>query len=134
MDDMRRYFWIGLILCGALMPLSFSAGAQESAQEQDMPRFFESLGDVPLMPGMDELPDSAVIFDKPGGRIIEATGVGEAIAVPAVQIFYENTLPQMGWQPVKPGVFVRQSELLTIRAEAKDDYTMVYFMIRPSGS
>ena len=35
------------------------------------PQFFTVLPDVPIMPQFSELRDSAVIFDKPDGRVAE---------------------------------------------------------------
>jgi hypothetical protein len=34
--------------------------------------FFQSVNDIPLMPGLNEITDQEMVFDKPEGRIAEA--------------------------------------------------------------
>src|SRR5690554_5350063 len=38
------------------------------AYDEPAPQFFTALQDVPLMPGLHEVPEMTVVFDKPEGR------------------------------------------------------------------
>ena len=58
--------------------------------------FIEQVTDLPLMPGLSEVKDAGVIFDKPDGRIVEAYAEGD-VERDAVIGFYRDTLPQLGW-------------------------------------
>ncbi len=97
--------------------------------------FLEAIEDLPLMPGLEELVDRGLAFDKPGGRIVEAYAQGPVTAR-AVQGFYGDTLPQLGWQPLSAESFLREGEQLdvTVLTEAADGQgggTLVRFTLRP---
>lgn len=94
-------------------------------------RFFEALGDVPLMPGLAEAPDESIVFDQPGGRIAESAGVSSSLELSDITGFYGRVLPQMGWVPVAEGVFARGGESLTMRVESKDGLRVVRFSVSP---
>ncbi|MCB9987777.1 MAG: hypothetical protein H6868_00420 [Rhodospirillales bacterium] len=95
------------------------------------PRFFEMLPDVPLMDGLYEIPEGALVFDKPEGRIIESLAVTEAADAEKLASFYDVTLPQLGWVSVGIGQFVRQGEALSYRIVPQDDSLLIYFEVRP---
>src|SRR3546814_12004018 len=65
------------------------------------------------MPGLKELPDSGLVFDKPGGRIVEAFAQGDVTAQ-AVIAFYDGALPQLGWRREAPGASLREGERLQL--------------------
>ena len=95
--------------------------------------FFRSVEDLPLMPGMTESADEAVVFDQPGGRIVEVTGT-VALGTPgsAVTAFYDQTLPQLGWQKEGEAAYVREQERLTIQFGAQTGGPLrVRFAIQP---
>ena len=81
-------------------------------------RFVSGIADLPLMPGLDEVDDSAVVFSKPEGRIIEVSAYG-AVTRDAVRAFYDRTLPQLGWRKLQAMVWQRENELL--RFDMRDD-------------
>ena len=126
---MIRY--LGMAVMFSFLLIAGWTGAAVAQPAAEEPRFFAMLPDIPLMPGMDELDESAVVFDKPEGRIVESAAAGAALPGASVAGFYESTLPQLGWQPARPGVFVRQGEQLLFTVEEKTDYTMIRFMVRP---
>lgn len=104
--------------------LSFSAAAAE---------FSTVIEDLPLMPGMVEKAEAAIVFDKPGGRIVETTA--QSAATPAaVKNFYAAALPPLGWTAV-PGGYIRTGEKLTITPDGTPGGTpggtMVHFKITP---
>lgn len=80
-------------------------------------QFFETLYDVPVMDGLEELPDMALSFDKMGGRISEAGAIAKDLSPQEIMTFYAETLSQMGWRQKSNGVFIRQGEILKIMIE-----------------
>ncbi len=69
--------------------------------------------DLPLMAGMTEAADHAVIFDKPAGRIVETAATGTASAVD-IQKFYSEVLPPLGWKSVSTNTYIRDGERMTL--------------------
>lgn len=101
---------------------------------QNPAAFVTGLEDVPLMPELRDLPDAAVIFDKPSGRLVEAYAEGE-VAPATVLAFYRETLPQLGWTAApargERGVFFRESERLEIHVLEGEPRRTVRFVLSP---
>jgi hypothetical protein len=99
-------------------------------------RFFTSLYDVPVMPGLTEVVELALVFDKPGGRIAEAAAFSKNTDEAAIRRFYTASLSQMGWQAAGEGRYRREGEILEISFEksntSPDNRNMVYFTLRPA--
>ena len=112
---------LGLVL-GLAAP---GAGAQTAAQG-----FLGGVEDLPLMAGLSEVPEARVVFDKPGGRIVEAFAVGKVRAA-EVAAFYGAALPQLGWTRVGAGAFEREGEILAIDVADHDSGVTVRFSISP---
>ena len=98
--------------------------------------FMQTMEDVPLMPGLRELADHAVVFDQPEGRIVEVTAVADNMTAGTgsapITAFYSQTLPQLGWTAEGPGVWVREKERLSLQfSAANGGPAMVRFMIQP---
>lgn len=83
------------------------------AQSRATPSFLSVIDDVPLMPGLTERADAAVVFDKPEGRIVETEATGR-LARAEVLKFYAASLPQLGWSPRAEGRFLRDKEELAL--------------------
>jgi hypothetical protein len=101
------------------------------------PKFVPGLNDLPLMPGLAVKSETPVMFDTPGGRIIEVFAAGK-ISGPRIRRFYLETLPQLGWQASrKTGQnieFRRDKELLKIEISDDNKGTrVVRFSVVPSG-
>lgn len=86
---MTRIFF-ALALCFSLACSVFSSAALAENG------YFSALPELPLPPLMQELPDSAVRFDQPEGRIITLQAGGD-VGVNEIIDFYEKTLPELGW-------------------------------------
>ena len=71
--------------------------------------------DLPLIAGMTEAADHAVVFDKPGGRIVETAATGTAASAD-IKKFYSEALPPLGWKSNGGDVYLRNGEKLTITA------------------
>src|SRR5690606_32279159 len=101
------------------------------AQEPvESPGFFNDLQDVPLMPGLSEMLDRSLVFDKPEGRIVETTASADT-APEAIRAFYERTLPQLGWTQVTRESFIRQDEELTMQVAREGGFSVVRFLVEP---
>ena len=83
------------------------------------------------MPGLYEMLDESVVFDKPEGRIIESSAAVEAVTEQEIHRFYAQTLPQLGWNQVGADTFIRQGESLTLNIESRGNYNVVRFMVSP---
>lgn len=75
--------------------------------------FVPGFTDVPVMPGLATAESEPLVFDKPGGRIVQAVLSGE-VPRQAVLAFYDQTLPQLGWRRTADRVFVREGEELRL--------------------
>ncbi len=93
--------------------------------------YFSAVNDLPMMQGMVELPADTVIFDKPAGRIVEFSA-RTAEPQGAILQFYHESLPPLGWKPVKKGLFVRAHEKLKIDFGRQMDETLVNFALTPN--
>ena len=60
--------------------------------------FFDRFSDLPLMPGLTERPESAVVFDHATGQVATAVASGP-VEPAAIRRFYRRTLPPLGWVP-----------------------------------
>ncbi len=97
----------------------------------DVSDYVAGIGDLPLMDGLTEDPDSAIIYDKPEGRIVEAVAHGN-VTSDDVESFYRTTLTQLGWQATGDNLsFSREGELLTIDVVEQDSGTVVSFSLAP---
>lgn len=90
-------------------------------------RFFQGLPDIPLMEGLTEVEEEAYIFDKPEGRIAQASATGNGLSKNAIELYYRQSLPQFGWIPLQSGMnaFERKEEILRLEtAEGGEDITL----------
>jgi hypothetical protein len=92
--------------------------------------YVAGIPDLPLMPGLRELPDSGLVFDKPGGRIVEAFAEG-TVTAQSVVTFYDAALPQLGWQREAPGAYLREGERLNLDVSQGAAGTTVHFRLFP---
>jgi hypothetical protein len=108
--------------------------------------FIAGVTDLPLMPGLREIPEATLIFDKPDGRLVRATatveradGGADGGAAAKLWRFYGATLPQLGWrqrgrgsnQGGGWGEYFRDGEVLRIEVEKNDSILTVRFAIAP---
>ena len=96
----------GIILCAFL----FLVAAGTSFANE---KFLSAIDDLPLMNELDEIKGSAMEFDSPQGRVVEAMAMG-VVDKDRVLAFYSATLPQLGWTQSKADLFSREGEVLKI--------------------
>ena len=97
--------------------VSFAFGAAHSALGQD----WAAETDIPIPPGFLEDEAARLVFDKPGGRMVELHLVGEG-EVANLLSFFEDSLSQLGWSETNRGyggtqvfrIFEREGERLTL--------------------
>jgi len=122
--------------CLGLLPaLAFMAMvlAGPPARAAEAIAYVARIDDLPLMPGLAEIADAGISFDKPSGRIVEAYARG-AVARAAVSAFYGRTLPQLGWRARagQANVFVREDERLGLDYLGEDGDLIVRFTLEPN--
>lgn len=114
-----------LILTALVLMVTVPALAQEG------PRFFQTLNDVPLMPGLYELTEEALVFDKLEGRIAQSSAAGSGMEAQEIEAFYTQTLPQLGWTKTADDHYVRADETLQFDVSEEQGYNVVRFSIAP---
>jgi hypothetical protein len=94
-------------------------------------KFITGFSDLPIMPGMRELPGTDVSFDTTSGRIVIAFAKTDRKA-DAVMAFYDRVLSQLGWKKKLPRIFMREEEILTFDFINDEDLLIVRFSIEPA--
>jgi|SRR5882762_5334574 hypothetical protein len=113
----RQLLVIVLLLLGAA-----TAHAQQ---------FVSGTEDVPLMKELAPVKGSDLVFDKPEGRIVEATARGK-VTRDAVRGFYASTLPQLGWATaISSDSWTRETETLHLDFGGHDGDLWVTFTLSP---
>lgn len=92
--------------------------------------FFSDVPDLPLMQGLEEVPEQSIVFDKPEGRIVETFAVG-TVTQDAVIAFYRETLPQLGWTAQGPATYHRGDEQLVLAFTPAREGLIVRFTLSP---
>jgi hypothetical protein len=95
-----------------LRPVVVAALLWLAAALPALAQFVGGIDDLPLMPGLTDIPDAGVVFETPAGRIVEAQALTGAQARAQVLDFYDATLPQLGWEKIKSGQYRREGETL----------------------
>ncbi len=129
MGNLYPLFGWRLILSLGVASVLASLGLGGQAAAQDA--FFLTVSDLPLMPGLEEAPESALVFDNPGGRLVEVSASG-AIPRDSILSFYGETLPQLGWVAVQEGWFEREGEVLRLVVTGGAGAMVVTFSISPA--
>jgi hypothetical protein len=119
--------FIGLFL--AVSPCFYGDSRVFAAENQQS--YFTSIPDIPLMEGMDEVEDQSFVFDKAEGRVVGAVGFLPEASKQDPQKFYFETLGQLGWRPIKSGVFARNNEQLIVNVEKVSGGVLVKFQLVP---
>lgn len=92
--------------------------------------FVEGFADLPLMPGLEQIPDASLAFDATSGRIVVAFARGP-IGADQIRAFYTETLGQLGWTGGTDDTFLREGERLTLDFTPDGADTLVRFSLLP---
>ena len=97
--------------------------------------FFDGFPDLPLMPGLTERPEAAVVFDHATGQVATAIASGP-VEPAAVRQFYRRTLPPLGWVPecaapecAPPDRYRREGQVLELALSPDRGETAARFLI-----
>ena len=124
---MKKYFFRSQTIHLLVFALiNFSSVALVWSSE----KFITGFSDLPIMPGMQELPDANISFDTASGRIVEAFAKPEQ-NVEKILSFYKNVLPQLGWRVKSDTMFVRDTEILNLDLRKERDSVIVQFSLKP---
>jgi hypothetical protein len=93
-------------------------------------RYVPGTEDVPLMPGLSAVIDAGMVFDKPQGRIVQASAKG-ALKRADVLAFYATSLPALGWSRAGDRSFERDGERLSLDFSGADGQLVVGFTLAP---
>ncbi len=124
MGPMRFVSVLYIVCCAGLLWSMEAKGA-------DSGDFFNTMPDVPLMQGLVEIPEQAVVFDKPDGRIIESYAALDGRTSAQVMAYYEAVLPQFGWRRVRKGHFERPAEGLVLEFQEIEGQDILRVMLYP---
>ena len=111
-------------------PLAAQGPARQVPAHQSPARYVADVADLPLMPGLDEMKESRLVFDKPAGRIVETYASG-AMTRYEVLAFYDSTLPQLGWRRDNSGGYLREGERLQLTLREAAGGVTVQFRLFP---
>lgn len=85
------------------------------------PAFIDGLEDIPLMKGLVQKTDETVSFGNEESRFVEVSLSSSKVGFKAVEKFYKESLPQLGWtyqgSADNTVIFYRDSESLNIHKE-----------------
>ena len=115
---------LSLVLMLGSMP------ADPGARAEGHGAYLAAVADLPLMPGLAEVPGAGLVFDQPSGRIVEAYAQG-AVSRAAVRAFYLDTLPNLGWRAKAEALFQREGEELRLDISSANGALVVRFTLQP---
>lgn len=95
--------------------------------------FFDDLGDVPKMQNMQYIDEGLIVFDSPFGRFIELFVLSGDDSQKIIN-YYQQSLPELGWQQQSATQFQRHNELLVIdffKASNQPSHIIVRFTLSP---
>ena len=122
-----------ILCCVGFVPTGLAHAAPASTAPPL--QYFSVIQDLPLMPGLRELADQAVVFDQPEGRIVESAALSRGPDQPAIKRFYETTLPALGWRAMSARgqgqAYIREDEFLQINFERRQGRDVVRIMVGP---
>ena len=122
---------LSIILVTSLTSCLAFKRAVEAINEPSNAGFVPNLPDVPMPQNFVADSDTSSFFDSAEGRIAEinASGFQE---VADVYEFYEDIMPQFGWQQLDRGLYKKDGEMLVITADKGRNLTNLKFQLRPS--
>jgi len=109
---MRRWIAALVLLIAAIAPAAINPSWAAT--------YLTAVSDLPLADGLKEQTDKGTVFDTPLGRIVNAYATGN-VKPEAVLDFYDETLPQLGWDRQKAGTYQRKNEILKIDVWGPDE-------------
>ncbi|MGB1076865.1 MAG: hypothetical protein ACPG05_01025 [Bdellovibrionales bacterium] len=94
-------------------------------------KYLEILDDVPLMQGLELVPEATLVFDKPDGRIAETSYFSSSVTSEEITAYYSEVLPQLGWQMIDPFKYAREQDHLVFTPSQNNEESLVIFYLSP---
>jgi hypothetical protein len=122
----------------AVIALSVPALAASDGDRTAHTRYLSAINDLPLTGDLLEITDSAMVFDKPEGRIVRVSAEGTT-APDDIHRFYADTLPQLGWEPFGQTVLGPKPEdeefirYYVMRFDRGQEMLIIYCRLRADG-
>ena len=92
--------------------------------------FVNGIEELPVIKNMQNMPESLIYFDTNKGRFVQSKIVGNQ-SISQIKDFYENILPNLGWEKIDKNKFSRKSELMEIRYYKYNKDSIAEFNIKP---
>jgi hypothetical protein len=130
---MNRKAMMRLLTIAILLALSLAASPARA-------QYVAGFEDLPLAPGLAMVDGSALSFDKPEGRIVEAVAAGRTTDRAKVGAFDRDTLHHLGWRETAARrgggtwnllQFQRDDEQLAIMLDGHDGRVEVRYQLSP---
>ena len=127
-DNKRRLALRALLFPVRVLVLVLLLASARTGLASDV--FVEGFTDLPLMPGLEQIPDASLAFDSASGRIIVAFARGP-LPIAGIQSFYAETLGQLGWTWADENTYQREGESLTLDFTPDGEDTLVRYSLLP---
>ncbi len=105
---------------------------QEIFEERVSEEFVQGSEDIPLLIGMEKISEDSLGFDSNSGSIMSSSYESK-IDLGGIEIFYQKTLPQMGWKQMPSDLaklkFRREKEKLEIEFVNQNGKDVVRFFL-----
>jgi len=116
---------------GLLVAAAVAVGGAAGAADQ----FVDGIEDLPLVAGLEPVPEAGVSYGTATGRIVQALARASKnrsdLTYEAVVAFYRDTLPQLGWDETGRDRWAREGEELTIERVSEQTALTVRFVLTP---
>lgn len=121
---MKIYYII--VMYVILVVCSGTAGVASTTQ------FFQGLPDIPVAAGVRPLPEGAIVFEKPGGRIVQLIcTIDTPNSETEILDFYRQALPAFGWVPRSTHSYNRDGETLSFVFRTENRQTYMDISVSP---
>ena len=124
---MMKVFLIRCFLALAVIALVVPSAGRDGMATG---KFVTGFDDLPLMPGMTEIPDTDVSFDTTAGRIVIAFA-RSPVGPERIKAFYGTALLQLGWREQSEAAYTREGEVLSFDYLSDGPDTIVRFSLLP---
>lgn len=109
----------------------WAAAAGPSSDTSAKAVFFEALPDIPVMPGFQDMTQSILVFDKPGGQVVEASAWSTHVSADEVIGYYDQALSPLGWVRSGTGVYGRGGDVLRLEITKMAAGTILKVTVMP---
>ena len=137
LSEIKGIILVRIVLLTILLLMTACAnGVDIASLPKELPgtakqKYLVGTEDVPLYFGFTPTEEGNVSYDSTDGRIIDGSFVSTTEKASDVRKFYEESLPQLGWQKMQYQLYKRDGEILRLNILEKDNKTHLKFSIRP---